>query len=213
MRLSCAALLVILGVGLSVVPVHAEKSSVLQPLLAKAGKVVVSESFDSKELPKKWVANKGVWQTKDGSVVGWEKKEDMHAAVLTLQQPFRNSIMRFSFKREGATGFNVSFNHAKGHLFRVVVNDDGLTINKDKDKKDPASKPLVLGKAEVALSSGQWHTMQIEIQGDKVAVQIDNGAKLQGSHSGLDVEKTGYRFVTRGATLHLDDLTIWQVGQ
>jgi hypothetical protein len=212
MRLSCAALLVVLGVCIPLAPVCAEKGGILKPLMAKAGKVVVNEPFDGKELSKKWIANKGVWQVKDGSVVGWEKKEDMHAAVLTLQQPFRNSILRFSFKREGATGFNVSFNHPKGHLFRIVINDDGLTLSKDKDKKDPASKPLVLGKAEGALPSGQWHTLQIEIQGDKVAVQADNGIKVEANHPGLDVEKTGYRFVTRGATLLLDDLTIWQVG-
>jgi hypothetical protein len=212
MRRSCAALVVVLGAGLSVGPVRAEKGSILKPLMVKAGKVVVSEPFDVKELPKKWVANKGSWQVKDGSVTGWEKKEDKHAAVLTLQQPFRNSILRFSFKRDGATGFNVSFNHAKGHLFRVIVNDDGLTINKDKDKKDPASKPQVLGKADGDFASGQWHTLQIEIQGDKVAVHADNGAKVEVSHPGLDVEKTGYRFVMRGATLLMDDLTIWHAG-
>jgi hypothetical protein len=131
--------------------------------------------------------------------------------VLTLQKPFKNAILRFSFKCDGITGFNLSFNHAKGHLFRILVTKDGLTINKDKDKKDPNSRVLMLAKADGDFASGEWHTLQVEIQGDKVAVQADNGIKLQASHAGLDVEKTGYRFVMRGSSLMLDDVTIWQV--
>jgi Domain of Unknown Function (DUF1080) len=187
-----------------------EKDGDLKLALAKAGKAVVQEKFDGPKLPKGWVVNKGDFQVREGTIAGWEKKEDMHAAVLTLQKPFRNAILRFSFKRDGVSGFNVSFNHPKGHLFRVVINDDGLTISKDKDKNDANSKPVVLGKAEGKFPAGQWQTMQIEIVGDKVAVQADNGVRLEARHPGLDIEKTGYRFVMRGSTLLLDDVTVWE---
>jgi 3-keto-disaccharide hydrolase len=190
---------------------RAEKDADLKLLISKATKSVMQEKFDGPKLPKGWVANKGDFQVRDGAIAGWEKKEDMHAAVLTLQKPFKNSILRFSFKRDGATGFNVSFNHAKGHLFRVLINDDSLTIIKDKDKNDANSKQLVLGKAEGKFPSGQWQTLQIEIVGDRVAVSCDNGVKLEGKDSGLEIEKTGYRFVTRGSTLYLDDVNIWEV--
>ena len=53
--------------------------------------------------------------------------------------------------------------------------------------------------------------MQVEIVGDKVAVQCDNGVKLEVSHPTLAVEKTGYRFVMRGSTLLLDDVNVWDV--
>jgi Domain of Unknown Function (DUF1080) len=197
------------GLGMTQM-VRGEKDSDLKLALAKAGKAVVQEKFDGPKLPKGWVVNKGDFQVREGTIAGWEKKEDMHAAVLTLQKPFRNAIVRFSFKRDGVSGFNVSFNHPKGHLFRVLINDDGLTINKDKDKNDPNSKPLVLSKAEGKFPPGQWQTMQIEIVGDKVAVQADNGVKVEARHPGLDIEKTGYRFVMRGSTLLLDDVTVWE---
>jgi hypothetical protein len=191
----------------------AEKDAQLSTLLGKASKSVVQEKFDTPNLPKGWAVAKGDFQVREGAIAGWEKKEDMHAAVLNLQKPFKNSIIRFSFKRDGATGFNVSFNHAKGHLFRVMINDDGLVINKDKDKNDKAAKPLILGKAEGKFPPGVWHTMQIEIVGDRVAVQADNGVKVEGKNAGLEIEKTGYRFVTRGSTLYLDDVSIWDVQQ
>jgi hypothetical protein len=53
--------------------------------------------------------------------------------------------------------------------------------------------------------------MQVEVVGDRVAVQADNGAKVEVRHPGLDIEKTGYRFVTRGSTLFLDDVNVWEV--
>jgi hypothetical protein len=194
-------------------PACAEKDADLKLLISRAGKPMVQERFDGSKLSKVWVPSKGEFQPREGAVAGWEKKEDKHAAVLALQKPFKNAILRFSFKRDGVTGFNVSMNHAKGHLFRILINDDGLTINKDKDKNDPNSRSEVLGKAEGKFPTGQWQTLQIEIVGDRVAVQADNGTKLEVRHAGLDVEKTGYRFVMRGSTLLLDDVNVWEVQQ
>lgn len=192
-------------------PARGEKDADLKLLFAKAGKAVVHEEFSGAKLPKGWAVNKGDFQVRDGMIAGWEKKEDKHAAVLTLQRPFRNAILRFSFKRDGVTGLNVSLNHAKGHLFRVLIGDDGLTINKDRDKNVAASKPVVLGKAEGKFATGEWYTLQIEIVGDRVAVLADNGVKLDVRHPSLDTDKTGYRFVMRGSTLLLDDVTVWDV--
>ena len=165
--------------------VYAEKGTELQPTLASPGSMSLDESFSG--------------------------AEDRHAAVLTLQQPNRNSIIRFSFRLDGATGFNLSFNHAKGHLFRVAVSDSGLTLTKDADKKDPDSKPKALAKASGKFDSAQWHTLLVEIEGDKVSVQSDNGAKLDVREPTFDVEKTGYRFVMRGESLLLDDIKVCNV--
>jgi len=191
----------------------AEKDADIRPLLAQPAKPAPKETFDAGKLPKGWVVNKGDFSVKEGLIVGWEKKEDKHAAVLTMQKPFKNAIVRFSFNRDGATNFNVSLNHPKGHLFRVVIGEESLTIIKDKDVKDAASKPLVLAKADGSIPSGKWHTVLLEIVGDKVAVQIDSGLKLEASHPGLNVEKTGYRFVMKGSKLLLDDVTVWELAK
>ncbi len=213
MKLQRVAVAGLIALGFFAAVARAEKDADLKLLISKASKSVLQEKFDGPKLPKGWAIGKGDFQVKDGTIVGWEKKEDMHPAVLTLQKPFKNSIVRFSFKRDGVTGFNVSFNHPKGHLFRVLINDDNLTVVKDKDKNDPNSKPQVLGKAEGKFPLGQWQTLQIEVVGDRVAVQCDNGVKLEAKAAGLEVEKTGYRFVMRGSTLLLDDVNVWEVQQ
>ena len=188
----------------------AGKATEIKPAIAKPGKLIVEQDFTEASLPKNWTIAKGDWQARDGAVVGKEKPEDKHAAVLLLAEKNRNSIIRFSFKLDGTDGFALSFNHSKGHLFRITTGAGGVTINKDKDKKDPNSKGLVLGKAEGKFESGQWYTMLVEVQGTRVAVQTDNGIKVEAANPDIDVDKTGYRFVMRGASLALDDLRVWE---
>jgi hypothetical protein len=199
-----------IGIAMSVGNLWAEKGSEIKPVLVKPGKVVLEEKFEGSSLPKGWTTAKGDWQVKEGAVVGKELAADKHAAVLNLAQPFKNSVVRFSFKREGSKALHLSLNHAKGHLFRVVITDAGIALNKDVDKKDPASKAVVLAKSAEKFAPGQWYTVQVEMQGDKVVVQTDNGVKLEGSNPGLAMEKTGYRFVTQGESVLIDDLKVWE---
>ena len=187
----------------------AEKAADLKPLLNQPGKLVVDEKFAGDALPGSWGGVQGDWQVRDGAVVGKEKAADEHPAVLFLNQPHRDAIVRFSFKLDGAKGFNLSFNQLKGHLFRVTVAADGLALSKDKDKQDPKSKVVQLGKAAGKFEAGKWHTLLLETKGGKVSVQADNGAKVEGSHPELDVDKTGYRFIVRGESLRLSDVKVW----
>jgi len=191
------------------VSAHAGKNADLQPNLAKAGKSITEQTFDSGDLAKPWTVAKGDWKIADGAIVGAEKAEDKHAAVLALAQPNHDSLIRFSLQLDGAKSFALSLNHAKGHLFRVAITKDSISINKDRDKNDPQSKGGVLGKADAKFEPGQWVTLLVEIKGTKVAVQTDTGAKAEGSDPSLDVEKTGYRFVTTGASVRIDDLKVW----
>jgi hypothetical protein len=138
---------------------------------------------------------------------------------------------------DATKGFNLSYNSDKGHLFRVLVNGEGFTVVKDvekdksakkakgakKGKDAPAAatadaapakgkgkgnaKQAPIAKAEGKIAAGEWHTMLVEVQGTKVAVQID-GVKGEGSHPEIDVEKNGYRFVT-GSSITLDDVNAW----
>lgn len=199
-----------LSLTASVASVLAEKAADLKPTMAKPGKVIIEESFESAALGKNWSAAKGDWQPHDGTLVGKEKKEDNHPAVLMLAHPNRDSIIRFAFKLDGVKSMSLSLNSAKGHLFRVSIAGDSVTINKDRDKKDEKSKVVALGKAEANFKDGKWHTLLVEIKGANVAVQTDTGAKLSASNPELDADKTGYRFVTAGESLLVDDVKVWE---
>ncbi len=192
-------------------PAYAEKNASLNTKLASVTSPVVTENFDH-ELALPLAGVKGEWKVVDGCLVGKELAADNHAAVLNFQKSNHNSVVRFSFKVDGETkGLNFSMNHAKGHLFRVVVTPTTMSLNLDKDKHDPQSKAVVLATAKGKFESGQWHTLQVEMVGDRVVAQTDNGLLVEGQHPSLDIEKPNYRFVTTGDSLSLDDLQIWEV--
>ena len=188
----------------------AGKGSDLRPVQLKVGQPTFEETF-SGPLGETWKIVKGDWTVTDGVLAGREKKSDEHAAVLNCQLPNRDSAIAFSFRLNGAETFNLSFNKAGGHLFRVAVNPTGVSINKDKDKKDPESKVIVLGKAKADIKQDQWYTMLVEVKGPEVVVQLDDGTTVKGSHAELDVDKPNYRFVMRGETLQIDDVKVFQL--
>jgi hypothetical protein len=210
--------------------VHAAKDVDLKPLLAKPGKPTADEAFSSAELSKLWSVAKGDWLVKDGALAGSFKESDHHPAVLMLGVPNHDSIIRFSFKFEGTKGFGLSYNSAAGHLFRVLVDGEGVTVMKDGEKEKPVKKGKAkaaataskdtekakpakaseIAKAAGKIAPGEWHTMLVEVQGEKVSLQIDTGLKVEGSNNELGVDKTGYRFVT-AANLTLDDVKAWAV--
>jgi hypothetical protein len=83
---------------------------------------------------------------------------------------------------------------------------------KDGDKKNPAIKPEQLGKAPATFEQGRWYTILVEARGTKVSVQTDNGVKLSAAHEALNVDKTGYRFVVKGASVTLAGVKAWEIG-
>ena len=192
-------------------PSFAGKNASIEPKLTKIGSPVVNESFDGK-LGNEFRGVKGEWKIIDGVLVAREIAADKHAAVMNFQKKNRNSVVRFSFKLDDeTTGFHFSLNHKGGHLFRAIIAANKLTISLDKNKKDPKSKAVALASAKGSFAQGKWYTMQVEMVGDRVLVQTDNGISAEAKHEKLNTDKPNYRFVMRSKTLVLDDLYVWEV--
>lgn len=202
-----ASVLSVLLVGNSVCV--AEKNIELTPTLAKYGEVMFADDFDSAALGKEWSQIRGLWKIVDGEVVGKEVKADKHAAVFHCLKKNRDSIVRFSFKLNGAKEFHFSLNHKRGHLFRAVVSGNSLLVRTDADKRDKSIKSQLIGKASGTFEQNRWYTMQIEMVGNKVAVTTDNGLRISGQNARLDVDKPNYRFILKDEFLVIDDLKIW----
>ena len=168
-----------------------------------------ADDFSAAAPGPKWATPKGEWRIEDGALVGRELSADKHAAVLTLAIPNKDSHLRFRFQLDGAQGFNLSMNHAKGHLFRVHFKPEGLAITTDKVKNDPASKIETVAKAAGSFEAGRWYTVDVEMAGGHVRVRTGNGLTAQGSHPALDTAKPNYRFVMRDGALRLDDVAVW----
>ncbi len=187
---------------------RADQKAELSPVLTTGSAGAASDDFSNAELSKSWATAKGTWTVKDGKLSGVELAADKHAAVLTYKLPHTDSAVRLSFQLAGSKGFHLSFNHPKGHLFRVMVTEKGALVRTDKDKKNPASKSVIINKQAGKFEQGKWYSILCETKGDKVAVQFSNGVKLEGAHQSLTKKKTGYRLVLRGDGVLFDDFSV-----
>ena len=165
----------------------------------------VRADFSTATLPEAWAGLKGEWKVVDGALVGAELESDKHAAVFSIPDLHKDSTISFRFRVDGAKGFHLSYNHPKGHLFRVTVIGDVLTLSMDKDKKDPASKAEVLGKEMIVLKPGEWVEMSCAVTGDTAKVTC-GGKTISGTHANLVKEKAGYRLVVQGVSVAFDDV-------
>jgi hypothetical protein len=180
-------------------------SLVLTASFALAGEPVLRSDFSTPTLPEGWSSSKGEWKVVDGVLAGGELAADKHAAVFTIPDPHVNSTLRFRVRLDGAKGFHLSYNHPKGHLFRIRFADGVASLVTDKDKKDPASKAGTLATATVAAKPGEWIEVRCEVRGNQVKVDF-GGATLAGTHERLAWEKTGYRFIVQGSSVAFDEV-------
>ena len=169
---------------------------------------IASDDFSESALSKNWAAARGTWKIENGKLSGVEVKSEKHAAVLTYKAPHTDSKVKMSFQLNGSKEFHLSFNHPKGHLFRVAVSQTEVRLNTDKDKKDPTSKPIVLQKKAAKFEQGKTYTMTCETSGDTATVEFDNGVKLEGKHESLTKPKTGYRLIIKGDGVLFDNFAI-----
>ncbi|MDA7920609.1 hypothetical protein N9B73_02535 [Verrucomicrobiales bacterium] len=172
------------------------------------GEDVISDDFSGDALSPSWAAAKGDWKIEDGKLSGAELESDKHAAVLTYKAPHHDATGEIKFQLNGSTGFHLSFNHPKGHLFRIIVSEKSASLRTDKDKKDPESKSINLNTVEGTFEQGKTYTMNFAMKGDTASFEFDNGVKVEGSHELLKMEKTGYRLIIKGEGVLFDDFAI-----
>lgn len=165
----------------------------------------ISEDFSGGKIPEGWKGVKGAWVVTDGAMSGKELAADEHGAVFMIPDPHKDSTFSCRFQLNGAKGFGLSYNHAKGHLFRVRISPANVVLMLDKDKKDPASQAINFASAKLELEPGQWYSLTCTVEGDTVAVECA-GEKLSGKHEKLAMEKTGYRFTVAGESVLVDDV-------
>jgi hypothetical protein len=173
------------------------------------GKVLFRDALD-KPLAGGWVAAKGTWEAGDGSIRSTERPADKHAAAARRPLSFRNAVIQYSFKLDGAKGTSLSLNDAGGHVGRVFITPQALSVRKDDHDKTGPDKGAILQTIPVAIEPGRWHTLLIEIQGPEMLARIDDGPVALGSHQGLDVAKTNLGLIVSGDSVSFKNLVIWE---
>lgn len=195
--------------GMLVTQLSAADKDAPTTLMTERGKLLVSDDFAGNALASEWRAAKGKWEVADGSARGAELKEDMHAAVIRRKVEFHDAVFQFSFRLGGAKATSLSLNDNKGHVCRVVINPSGFTVVKDKSNKTSTDKSAQLDIQRVTITPETWHTMIVEVSGQRMLARLDNGATAYGEHAGIDVDKNDIGFTVGGQSTSFRNLRVW----
>lgn len=179
---------------------------------------LLQEDFAGGKVPEGWRAALGDFRVDDGALVLSEKPADMHNGVLIIPRPNRDVAVSFDFRLDGAKALHLSFDVApgtpdrKGHLFRLVLRPDGMLLQRDLDKSNPAVKGARLAEAKRAFEPGKWYTVRLEHRGPEVTASVGTDATVKASDAHLAHPKPGVRFVVTGQSARIDNIKMWDLG-
>ena len=197
---------------------------------------IFSDLFERAELGSAWRVVTPAFTIADGVLKGSQTRSD-HGAVGSIHAPFRDGVIEFRFRFEGATSINAvcddkgfKGSHA-GHICRVAITPKQIRLGDDKEgvmrndilemRKDPARKAeaekLLAGRGStvpVKLEPGQWHTMRIAITGDTLRAALDGAPVASLQSPGIaHATKTDFHFTVTGKDALLDDIRILSIGK
>jgi hypothetical protein len=173
------------------------------------GKLVFSDALDG-PLAGGWKTAKGKWELADGAIRGSELPADHHGAVTRHALAFRDAVIQYSFKLDGAKSTTLSLNDAKGHVCRVVITPALLSVRKDDHDHDGPDKAAVLQTRKLAVEPGRWHTLLVEIRGPEMLARLDDETVACGSADGINVDKANLGLTVAGASASFKDLRVWE---
>ena len=178
-------------------------------LLTEPGKLLFSDDLSGKPGPA-WRVAKGKWESADGGLRAGELKADMHGAVMRHIMPFRNAVIQYSFRLDGARQTTLSINAAKGHLCRVLINADGFTVRKDDSDHAGPDRPVVFETKKTSIKPGTWHTLVVELYGKEMVATLDGEHVAFGGHDALDADKANLGLTVAGESAAFKDLRVWE---
>jgi hypothetical protein len=176
-------------------------------LLGVPGKLVYENALAGK--PDGWTAPKGDWKSVDGVLCGAEKPEDMHGAVIRMNQKLADFILQVDVKFDGAKGTSVSINDPKGHLARVSAAPGSVRVAKDDHDHEGPDTAVTFGNLKADLKPGAWHTVRLEIIGKEMLGKVDEVVAF-GSHEQLTTEKSNIGLTVAGQRASFRNLKIWE---
>jgi len=189
-------------------PVLAEDKP--KTFLAEPGKSICTETFTGSAMPEGWRSAKGKWEPSADGVKGAEIPADKHGAVTRKQVKFKDVVIAFDVKIDGARTATFSINDAKEHVARMLFNATGFTVQKDDHDHDGPDKAVVFGKVAKPLKSGEWHTAVIEIVGDTMLGSLDGQNATFGSDALIATEKANIGLTVGGESASFRNLRMWE---
>jgi len=176
--------------------------------LAVATKAELLFESSLAEVGPPWRKGKGEWVPAEGGIKGSELPADQHGAVLRYPLAYRDTVIEFSFRLDGAKAISLSVNDAKEHVCRLSINAQGFQARKDDHDHDGPDKAVPFDRVALKLDDGQWHRATVELVGEQMVCTID-GKVSRGAHPLIATEKANLGFTVAGQSAGFKDLKVW----
>jgi hypothetical protein len=191
----------------------------------------VSDDFERSDLGA-WKQNCQTFTVGDGVMKGSQTRVE-HGAVGAIHASFKEAIIEFKFRFEGATGINAvcddkafTGSHA-GHICRATITPKLIRLGDDKEggmrndimemRADPKRKAegdkLMVGRTQafpMIIDPHRWYRLTIEIVGDEMRVSLDDKPVGYLKSPGIaHATKSDFHFTVSGKDALFDDVRIW----
>lgn len=200
-------------------------------------RVIFSDDFSAEGFGKAWGHYKSSSVVKDGVLVGITAPTSDHSAVDNIRIEGERDLQasaKFRFTSDKAKSFNVWFDdknykgsHA-GHICQATISPTSVNVADaktggfdltgglydrkkanqltDEEKKMLATKQT---KFPVKLSLQDWHTLDVQTQGDEISVSIDGKAVGSFKSAGINHDtKSLISLTTNPVDVEYDDFSI-----
>ena len=202
--------------------------------VVKKGALLFSDDFERAEVGPRWETSQRSFSIVDGALKAGQMRSE-HGAVGGVEVPFKDAVIEFKFRFEGAASINVvcddrayTNSHA-GHICRTTITPKLIRLGDDREggmrndiqamRKDPMRKAeadkLLAGRTAtfpMSIEPGQWHLLAMEIVGDEMRVNLDGKAVGHLKSPGIaHATKSRFHFTINGKYALFDDVKIWAV--
>ena len=203
-QLLSAAVTLLLAAG-------AFSAATTDPGFSARGKLLFSDDFNGSTLDPSWMGKPGRWEAANGSVRASERPEDKHNAVRRHPLAFHDAIFEFAFQFDGAKAVHLSLNNKGGHVCRLIITPQGMTLQTDVPNHNSTLKAEKLATLEAAIAPSQWHKAVVEVHGNRMTAQIDGNQSVTGQSARVDVDKTDFGFPVQGVSVLLDYVRVYDL--
>jgi len=202
------------GLGGSKKEVKADSKEPMTLLTTRA-KLLKEESFKDDGAIKKgggWNIYKGDYQVQSEALRSVEKPEDGHHPAMSCKLPSQNLIMQCKFRTDASKWLGLSLDNGKlkEHIFRAMINPNGLTINRMSGMGSTTKGEKIVDK-KFKFDPTQWYTLIVELNGKEVCAQIpEANITIYGEHEAIAPEKDRFELISGGDAAWFDEIKIWE---
>ena len=181
-----------------------------QTKLAQIDKLVLADFATGSALKPEWKVGKGKWEITDGVLRGAELAADKHGGVLRTAFKLKDIVIAYEVKLDGAKVTSLSINGPKDHLARIIVAPTRFVVQRDDQDHDGPDKAVVFLNKAMEIAPGTWHTVVLEMVGDKMVGTLDGKITGEGSDpTFLAKEKTTPGFTVAGESASFRNVRIY----